>query len=158
MNPNQLTMREWTNPAAENQPNLVRLTADSLTFATVPAADIEKRAALDAAAAKGRVIPLAVVTRLEGSQDGADFTVHFRESDEKTAKAAVTLKDRESRDELLDAVQRRLGPGWERIEGREGVATILLGLLGVLAIGALLTWLAHDEAQSGRRPTTSRRR
>ncbi len=148
MNAAEPPIRVWTNPNVKDEPSLVHLTADTLTLATVPAAELETRARQAASAheVNGQVIRLAAVTRLDGAQDGADFTVHFREAEDKTAKAKANLTDTETRNQVLDAVESRLGRGWERIEEPEDRIKVLLGTVAGVAFVGFLTWLAHAEA------------
>jgi hypothetical protein len=149
MNAAEPPIRVWTNPNVKDEPSLVHLTAETLTLATIPAAELEARArqAASAHAVDGQVIRLADVTRLDGSQDGADIILHFRHAEEKTAKATAALTDTETRNQVLDAVETRLGRGWERVEEPEDRIKTLLGTVAGVAFFGFLTWLAHQEAQ-----------
>jgi hypothetical protein len=72
--------------------------------------------------------------------------VHFREAEDKTARASATLTDTDTRDQLLDTIEARLGRAWERIEETAGRIKVVLGFVAGLALAGFLTWVAYQQA------------
>ena len=92
----------WTNPSPEDEePSLVRLTADELCLATIPGEDLEKTVAnLEAGGhVASQNIPLGKVSGVEGylESDSADatvaVTVTYKVSDSQTETAEFHLVD-----------------------------------------------------------------
>jgi hypothetical protein len=160
-------MQVWSNPDAEEErASLFGLSADALHLAVVPPPELEQ-AATDLQQGRDlvkRTIPLATLTELEGEEGDQDLTLTFRVGAGSTESNTIQLATAAARDELLDALQSRLGPEWAR--ERRPVGRFSAGkwpFIASLAIGGL-TWFMHYEAQliasgehlkpAGRRPRT----
>jgi hypothetical protein len=143
--------RVWTNPDADtdlDEPTLVRLTADALCLAVVPAADLDKTvAALNAGEpVAAKTIPLATIERLHGDEDESELVVSFKQGVIKTEEVTITLADANQRNELMAALADRLGPDWKLSSRRNSRFKASLWPIGCLAIAGLLTWLMYDDA------------
>jgi hypothetical protein len=93
------------------------------------------------------MIPLASLTELQGKEGDQDVTLTFKVGTDATDSNVIQLADAAARDELLDALQDRLGPGWERTRGPVG--RLSAGMLPFIAtvIAGGLSWLMYNEAQ-----------
>jgi hypothetical protein len=145
------TARVWTNPNAdtdEDEPSLVRLTADALCLAVVPAADLDKTvAALNAGEpVAAKTIPLATIERLHGDEDESELVVSFKQGVIKTEEVTVTLADAGQRNELMAALADRLGPEWQLSSRRTSRFKASLWPIGCLVVAAALIWIMYMEA------------
>jgi hypothetical protein len=150
--------RVWINPAGEEgQPSVVCLTADALCLAVVPAADREKSATVLAEGGRvpSQTIPLAEVTQLQGEEGASDLSITYKKGKVTTDSVTVTLLDVSRRDDLLAALQDRLGPAWTCERRRVSRLSACRWPLGVTIGVVLLTWLMYGEAEAlaaGRHP------
>jgi hypothetical protein len=141
----------WTNPTPEeDEPSLVRLTADALCLACIPAEDLEKAVAdLEAGSqVVSQNIPLGKITTIEGHIDNSEtvsLTVTYKVSDSQTETAEFQLPQRKDWDEFSEQLLQRFGPGWERKEERESrwSSAFWPGLVTVIA-GLVSGWMYHE--------------
>jgi hypothetical protein len=139
----------WTNPeAAKDRASLFGLSADAFYLAVVPKADLE-RAASELQQGREmvkRVIPLSALTELQGEEGSQDMTLTFHAAGGAAECDEIQLADSAGRDELLDALERRLGPDWVR--ERKPLGRFSAGrapfVITLVAVG--LTFVMYNEA------------
>jgi hypothetical protein len=145
----------WTYAeAGEDTPSLVRLTAEHLALATVPAADLEKTVANLEAGGEVvcRTIPLTKITGIVGdveegwADQSVGVTVTYRLSDSKTETATFKLAQRSDWNELSGVLLERFGPAWQRKEARKSSWTSALWPLGIAVVVGLVTFWMYTEA------------
>jgi hypothetical protein len=140
----------WTNPDAEaGSQSLVCLKPDVLCLAVVPAAELEHVAAAAASggAVVAQMIPLANILQLEGNDGSCDLSIQFKQGEDSTDAASLTLADCAKRDELVEAIRERLGTNWERRGQRSGRLAAAVLPASLTAIMCIFTWAIHNEAQ-----------
>jgi hypothetical protein len=139
----------WTNPdATDGNPSLLRLTAESLLAAAVPREELDRVVAAvgGGAAVAGQVIPLPMVTKLEGDEDDPTLTVTYRSGGSTRATVDLTLAGAAKREELIGALIARLGPDWRRRRQPTSPWAASLGILTAVGLVALATWGCYREA------------
>jgi len=139
----------WANPgAAKDRPNLIRLTPDSLTLATVASTDLEHviAALKEGGDVAGQVIPLSSLRGASGDEDSTQLTVAFRTGPSREESKAIAFVEKAKRDEFAVALVDVLGPGWQHF--RQPVSRWKAGFWTLMptAVVALLTWGLHAEA------------
>src|SRR5262249_48730749 len=79
--------------AAKDRPNLIRLTPDSLTLATVASTDLEHviAALKEGGDVAGQVIPLSSLSGASGDEDSTQLTVAFRTGPSREESQAIAF-------------------------------------------------------------------
>ncbi len=142
--------RVWINPKSEeDKPSLVCLKPDVLCLVVVPADELEKTAAalVDGGDVVAQTMPLATMAKLQGQEGDHDLTITYKQGEGTTDSVTVTLTDSSKRDELLAALQERLGPSWTCQRQQVSRLSASLWPLGVTAGIVLVTWFMYTEAQ-----------
>jgi hypothetical protein len=143
--------------------DLLALSDDAVYLTTL---DDKKMRKAQAALAEGRpagevldgadtVIPLDIITKVEGNLYHTFFDIKYKEPDAKEeSEKTIHCEDQESRDEIVKALRQRLGPDWERkvkeyTRLRASLEPlIVIGLFGFLTFCFYMAG-THPESDSG---------
>ena len=94
-------------------------------------------------AEKRAYIPLAIITQLDGDEDGSNLSVTYKQAEAENS-VWVCLAESANRDELIEALVNRLGPTWAS-ERKPEYAGLWASLI-IAAIIAFFTSCTYSDA------------
>lgn len=139
--------RLWDNPKSRKD-RLILLSIDTLTIASPRESDIpeilglyaEKKLVRDLFGKNTRDIQLLNVHRVTANPRSSRIVVEHKKEAEKTAKVQFTFSNREARDDFLQALLIRLGPGASQKTETFSLGDKIIPPVVTLMIIAMLAW------------------